>query len=322
MKDVTLTTSYIWSRGIQLYGERDLNLPPLSSLTYTYAIDDANGNQVAAGTTPMYLGQKWPDARYGSVTQAENGVTSFYNGLAVQLQKRFSGGFQGNLSYTWSHEIDDGQGYGQATQNIFLSNAFSWTYNGNYHFDKGSGLTDQRHRLAIAWVWQPTLSNRSGGLYKYLVNNWQLSSLTTINSSRAYASPTIRVTDTPVVAGTLGPGVPGMFSNFSLNGSGLGTRVPFWPVGSAMQPALYKTDARLSKIVPLGDEGKYKLTLNFEAFNLTNSWSPTAINSQAYTEAKGILTYTPSTYQVGTGDSTSPDGTLARRMQMSIRFAF
>ena len=158
--------------------------------------------------------------------------------------------------------------------------------------------------------------------YKYFVNNWQLSSLTTINSSRPYTSPTVSLRDTPVVAGTLGAGVPGMFSNFSLNGSGLGGRVPFLPVDSVYQPALYKTDARISKIIPIGAEGRYKLFVNFEVFNISNSWSPTAMTSQAYTETKGVLTYTPTAFGVGSSDAASPDGTLARRMQFSLRFVF
>jgi len=320
--DVAVTASYIWSRGIQLYGERDLNLPPLSSLTYTYTIADAGGNPVGSYTTPMYLGSSRPDPRYGAIVQAENGVTSFYNGLAIQAQKRFAHGLQASLSYTWSHEIDDGQGYGQATQNIFLSNAFSWLYNGNYKLDKGSGLEDQRHRFVLAWVWQPTLTHRSGAFYRYVVNNWQISSLTIINSSRPYNSPSVSVRDTPVVAGTLGPGVPGMFSNFSLNGSGLSGRVPFLQPYSVLQPALYRSDARLSKILPFGAEGRYKLNINFEAFNISNSWSPTSMTTQAYTEAKGVLTLTPTAYGFGAGDSASPDGTLARRLQLSVRFTF
>jgi hypothetical protein len=315
--DIALTASYIWSRGIQLYGERDLNLPPLSSQTYTYTIADANSNPVGAYTTPMYLrlptANGRPDTRYGAVVQAENGVTSFYNGLAIQARKQFSHGLQASLSYTWSHEIDDGQGYGQATQNIFLSNAFSWLVNGNYKLDRGNGLEDQRQRFVLAWVWQPTLTHRSGAFYKYFVNNWQLSSLTTINSSRPYSSPTISLRDTPV---------PGMFSTFSINGSGLSGRVPFWPVNSVYQPALYKSDARLSKIIPLGPEDRYKVYVNFEAFNISNSWSPTAMTTQAYTETKGVLTLTPTAYGFGSSDSASPDGTLARRMQFSLRFVF
>ncbi|HEV3331178.1 MAG TPA: TonB-dependent receptor [Bryobacteraceae bacterium] len=325
-RDTVLTASYIWSRGIQLYSERDLNLPPLSPLTYTYTIDDANGNNVGSYTTPIYLklptANGRPDPRYGSVVQAENGVTSFYNGLAIQAVKRFSHGLSGSLSYTWSHEIDDGQGYGQATQNIFLSNAFSWLFNGNYKLDKGNGEEDQRHRFALAWVWQPTFSHRSGAFYKYVVNNWQLSSVTTINSARPYGSATVNVLDTPIVTGTLGPGVPGMFSNFSLNGSGGSGRVPFWPVDSVNQPALYKEDARISKILPFGAEDRYKVLVSFEAFNISNSWSPTSMTTQAYTEAKGVLTLTPAAYGFGTSDSFAPDGTLARRMQVSVRFQF
>jgi hypothetical protein len=312
-RDLVLTTTYMWSRGIHLYGETDLNLPPISSQTFTYKIDDATGTPTGATfTTPMYLGSR-PDTRYGSVVQADNGVDSYYNGLAVQLQKRFSRGLQGNVSYTWSHEIDDGQGYGQATQNIFLSNAFAWTYNGNYRYDKGDGLEDQRQRLAINWVWAPTFTERTDPISRFLVNNWQLSSLTTINSSRPYAAPTIRVTDTPVA---------GMFSNFSINGSGLGSRVPFMPMNSVYQPALYKSDARISKILPFGMDGQYKLFLNFEVFNVSNSWSPTSMSTQAYNETGGTLTLTPKAYNQGTGDSAPPDGTLARRMQVSIRFQF
>jgi hypothetical protein len=315
--DIAITASYIWSRGIQLYSARDLNLPPLSSQTFTYAIDDANGNPVSAYNTPVYLrlptANGRPDPRYGAVIQAENGVTSFYNGLAVQVQKQFSSGLQAALSYTWSHEIDDGQGYGQSTQNIFLSSANYWLFNGDYKLDKGSGLEDQRQRFVLSWVWAPTFTHRAGAFYKYVVNNWQLASLTTINSARPYTNPTIRLTDTPV---------SGMFSNFTLNGSGLSTRVPFWQANSMLLPALYKSDVRLSKIFPFGTDGRYKAYFNFEAFNISNSWSPTSVASQAYTEAKGVLTLTPSAYGFGTGDSASPDGTLARRMQLSIRFTF
>ncbi len=315
--DIALTASYIWSRGIQLYSERDLNLPPLSSQTFTYIIGDANGTPVGAYNTAMYLKLPTtngrPDTRYSGVVQDENGVTSFYNGLAVQVEKRFSHGLQANLSYTWSHEIDDGQGFGQATSNIFLSNAFSWLYNGNYRLDRGDGQNDQRHRFVLAWVWAPTFTHRTGAVYKYLVNNWQLSSVTTINSSRAYGSPTIRLTDTPVT---------GMFSTFSINGSGLSGRAPFLPVNAVLQPALYKSDIRLSKVIPLGHEDRYRVYFNFDAFNISNSWSPTSMTTQAYTEAKGLLTLTPTAFGFGSGDSASPDGTLARRMQLSLRFVF
>jgi hypothetical protein len=308
--DVALTASYIWSRGVQLYSIRDLNLPALGSTNFTYAIDNANGQQVGSYTTPVYTGSR-PDGRFSGIYQDENGVTSFYNAFTLQINKRFAHGLQAALAYTWSHEIDDGQSYGQNTSNLYLSNANNWLLNGNYKADKGDGLEDQPQRLVFSWVWMPTFTQRSGVFAKYFVNNWELSSITTVNSSRPYGSPTIKVNDTPV---------PGMFSNFTINGSGLSSRVPFLPVNSVWQPAMYRTDARISKIIPI--EESYKLYVSFEMFNVSNSWSPTAMSSQEYTEAKGVLTLTPGAYGVGTSDGLFPDGTEARRMQLSARFTF
>jgi hypothetical protein len=144
-----------------------------------------------------------------------------------------------------------------------------------------------------------------------LVNNWQLSSVTTLNSRRPYGSPTVKVNDTPVT---------GMFSNFNLDGSGLSGRVPFWGVDSVYQPASYRADVRLTKIVPIGE--RYKLALNLEVFNISNSWSPTSMTAQAFTESKGVLTLTPTAYGIGSGDAAPPDGTEARRLQVSARFSF
>jgi len=194
---------------------------------------------------------------------------------------------------------------------MFLSDAFSYLVNGNYKADRGNGLLDQRHRLVLSWVWAPTFTHRTDFVSKYLVNNWQLSSITTINSARPATSPIVKLNDTPVT---------GMFSNFSLNGSGLSGRVPFWAVNSIYKPEIYKSDARISKIIPIGE--RYKLYLNFEAFNVSNSWSPTFMSNQAFLEAKGVLTLTPSAYNVGTSDQATPDGTLARRLQVSARFSW
>src|SRR5579863_4463978 len=310
--DIALTASYIWSRGVQLYSERDLNLPTGPTTNFTYQIVDQNNNSLGSYTTPVLLGSGVrPDGRFGSIVQDENGVTSFYSAATLQVTKRFSHGLQALLAYTWSHEYDDGQGYGQASQNIFLSSASAWLYNGNYKADKGNGLEDQPQRFVLSWVWAPTFTHRTDAFSRFVVNNWQLSSITTINSRRPYTSPSIFTNDTPV---------PGMFSNRSLDGEGLSSRVPFWGVDSVYQPAMYRSDARISKILSFGE--RYKLALNFEVFNLSNSWSPTGMTSQAFTETKGVLTLTPAAYGVGTTDQVSPDGTQARRLQVSARFTF
>ena len=149
-----MTASYIWSRGVQIYGVRDLNMPALSSTSTVYTVADENGSPVGLYGTPVYIGSR-PDKRYGSVNQDENGVNSYYNALAVQARKRFSHGLQADVSYTWSHEIDDGQSNGSGA--LFFSNANNWTQNGNYKADKGNGALDHRHRFVFSNVWAPTL---------------------------------------------------------------------------------------------------------------------------------------------------------------------
>jgi hypothetical protein len=114
-----------------------------------------------------------------------------------------------------------------------------------------------------------------------------------------------------------------MFSNFTLNGTGFGSRVPWLPVNSYYLPPMYRADARISKVLPFGEGDRYRLYLNFEVFNLANTYAARGYSSsQAYTEAKGVLTPTPAFLFVPSNDGIPPDGTEARRLQLSARFTF
>ena len=312
VKDTVLDVNYLWSRGVQLYGIRDLNLPTTST-NYTYKIVDASGNQTGTYTTPVVTGSR-PDSRYGMIAYAENGVNSYYNALAVQLNHRFSHGFTAMASYTWSHEIDDGQQYAQGANNLFLNNPYYWLNNGNYRDDMGSGNLDQRHRFVLSWLWAPKFTSRTDAVSRYLVNGWQLSAITTLATGHPNGSQTVYVSDKPVT---------GMFSNFSLNGTGFSGRVPWLPVNSYYLPSFDRADMRLAKVIPIDADGRKSLTLNFDMFNVGNNWSATGYtSSQAYYESKGVIQATPTKLYIPSGDALAPDGTQARRMQVSARFSF
>jgi hypothetical protein len=311
-RDIAVSVSYLWSRGVQLYGVRDLNLPT-GTTNYTYTIDDVNGNAVGSYTTPVTIGNR-PDTRYGMVAYGENGVNSYYNGLAVQANKQFTHGLQAMLSYTWSHELDDGQSYGESTNNLFLSNPYYWLFNGNYRADYGTGTEDQRQRVVLSWVWSPKFTRSTSAIARYLINGWQLSSITSMASGHPYGSETITTKDTPV---------SGMFNSFSLNGIDFSTRVPWLAVNTYMYPSMYRQDASFTKVVPIGEGDRYKLALRLDVFNVPNTWAARAYtSSQAYTELKGVLTPTPGNLYVPSGDAVPPDGTEARRMQIGLRFTF
>jgi hypothetical protein len=312
--DTVLTASFIWNHGVQLYSARDLNLPSTFTNS-TYTIDNASGQSIGTYTTPVLLSAPTsngrPDPRFGSIIEDDNGVTSVYTGATLQLTRRLAQGLQGSVAYTWSHEYDDGQGYGQDTAFFYGSSVQDWLVNGNYKLDRGDGLEDQPNRLVVSFVYTPKFTSKTDAFSRYFINGWQLSSVTTINSSRPFGSPYVNIEDTPVT---------GMFSNFALNGYNTQGRVPFWAPNSVWQPAMYRTDARLTKVIPIGE--RYRLYGIFEAFNISNSWSPTSMSTQAFTESKGVLTLTPTAYGVGTADGAAPDGTQARSMQWAVRFTF
>jgi len=308
---MVFTASGIWSRGVNLYGVTDLNASPTTS--YTYTIEDASGSPTGTYTTPVYTTPR-PNTKYGAVLETTNGTNSYYSALAMTFEKRFSHGFQSLASYTWGHEIDEGQGGGSSA--IFFSSASSYTYNGNYGFERGSGLLDQRHRFVYSFIWTPAIAHPANAFVKYGVNGWQLSGIVTLASGRPTGSPTIRVVSAP----TLPSG--SFLSTSTIDGfSGGNTRVPFLPVNSIYTPASYRADIRLTKAIPLVSE-KVRLYLNFEVFNISNSWSPTAMSTQEYTATKGVLQLTPTAYGIGNADGGFPDGTQARRMQISLRLTF
>jgi hypothetical protein len=308
-KDMVFTVSGIFSRGVNLYGTEDINAPALGA-PFTYTLSGAPSNYPSAYSTQVYSTTVRPNPNFGAIYEETNGVSSWYDGLTLAFDKRFSHGFQSQASYTWSHEIDDGQG--AATNAIFGFSDALWTYNGQYGFDKGSGALDQRQRFVYSFVWSPTFTHSTSAFAKYVVNNWQLSSITTIQSGRPTGSPTIHMNDTPTTM---------LYSADALDGFNGNFRVPFLPVNSLYTPWVEQENFRLTKIIPLPREGM-RLGLAFEAFNIANNWSPTALTTQEFTEAKGVLTYTPAAFGVGTSDGGFPDGTQARRLQVSARLTF
>ncbi|MBI1790817.1 MAG: TonB-dependent receptor [Acidobacteria bacterium] len=301
-----LTVTYLWSRGLHLYTVRDLNAGPLGP-EVTYRILDFNGNQTGTYTTPTYRRASRVDPRWNRVNLVDNGGNTYYNAMVVQLRKRLSKGWEGSVAYTWSHAIDFNQGGGN--NNIFFSSGPTSLFNGDFRGDKSSSALDQRHRLGLSTIWMPALSKSSGKFARYFLNNWQLSQLSTFAS--AYAS-------TPVISVSGAPFTGAAF-NGSLNGLGGSSRVPFLPAASLDIDQVARTDARLSKILPFAD--RYQLYLNFEAFNVFNHVSNTSVNTQAYQASGGVLRPTA---RLGEGSASQgfPDGTNARRAQVSLRFVW
>jgi outer membrane receptor for ferrienterochelin and colicin len=305
-QNMGLTVSYVWTRGIGLWTTIDRNIGELGA-PVTYRINDSSGNQVGSYTTPTYRLANRIDPRYRRLVEVGNGGQSWYNGLIVQLRKRMSHGLEGSVAYTWSHAIDTAN-QGGGTNALFYDLIRS-TFNGDWTNDKGSSQLDQRHRLVISSIWAPTALRTDSGWAKYLVNGWQLAQITTLASAQP-TTTTLRVVGAPFA---------GAAFNGSLNGLGGSNRVPFQPFSNLDIDQIYRVDARLTKAIPFTE--RVQLYLNFEAFNVFNTVSNTFVNTEAYSATGGVLT--PS---IGTGQGNQsqgfPDGTNARRAQVSLRVVF
>jgi outer membrane receptor for ferrienterochelin and colicin len=314
----SVTVSYLWSRAAEMFTVRDLNLPVVPTHSITYNILDTSGAMVGTFKTPVYLVSDKFDPRYSRIIGVDNGGNSYYNALAVQVQRNFLHGFQGSLAYTWSHAIDDNMG--SAGGNLFLgNNPPSSLFNGDYKNNHGDSSLDLRQRLVINWIWAPTLTSRTDWASKLLINNWQLATITTIATGQPLTE-SLGVSNPLTAAQVTSLGLPSNLAFTStVNGFGGSSQVPFFGINTLRLPNLYHVDARLSKIIPVTE--RFKATLNFEVFNLTNTIAYTGLTSRAYT-ANGLNISPAAGLGTPTASSGFPDGTNARRAQVSIRLEF
>jgi outer membrane receptor protein involved in Fe transport len=308
-----LTASYIWSRGLHLTSVQDINIGAPGP-TVVYRINDASGNQVGVYSTPVYVRQNKVDTRYSRVNIVGGDLNSWYNALAVQLNKRLSHGVSGSVSYTYSHAIDEGQG-SAGTPNIFASGGPQSYYPGDYSFEKGSSALDVRHRAVANAVWAPTFT-KAGGAKAAAINGWQLSVIGTF-STAPVATPTLSIGSpyTPT-------GYTAAFTG-SLAGYSGQSRVPFQPTGSLPIDSIVRFDLRLSKAFAIKE--RYQAMFTFDAFNVANHPYYTSVSTREYTYALvgGVPTLNPASgYGVGTATQGFPDGTNARRLQIGARFVF
>jgi len=198
-------TPYIYQYNLSL--QRQLGQGLAAELTYigssshklTTQVDE---NPVIQGTTLRVLdrqpGLQIPDA-FGAIVATSNAANASYNGLLASLTKQMGdwhsvGRTFFTLAYTWSHEIDDGNG---VLRNSSQVPAFK------HHLFRASGDADVRNRLVLSGGWELPFSHMWGSGPKRLTNGWTLYPIITAQSG----FPLDVIAGLPGPAG--GPFVPG-----------------------------------------------------------------------------------------------------------------
>jgi hypothetical protein len=169
-----LDISYVGSKGVHIDNTVELNNPDpgLSSLSttpqqrrpYQYIIDGVGG----------------PIRPLTRVRWLDSGGNSWYHGLQVNFQKRFSHGFTANLAYTYSKSM--GEGYGR-------NEGFGFTNNGSYQdprnraADRARYPFDVKHNVVANWLYEiPTAPAFRSGVLKQIFGGWQANGIWTLHT--------------------------------------------------------------------------------------------------------------------------------------------
>jgi hypothetical protein len=121
-----------------------------------------------------------PDTRFGQVSDARNIANSNYNGFTVTANHAFSGGFQFQASYTWSHALDEISNnslspFGLNTTGQYADVIYPQNPANIRQFNYGNADYDVRHNFTMNYVWDDAFRHITHRGPNVLLKGWTLS---------------------------------------------------------------------------------------------------------------------------------------------------
>ena len=294
---------------------------PLAGTTYTTPFYGTVSTVVKTptGTVVSSTTQGRPNPNFGSMTDIFSGVSSNYNALAVQINRRMSRHLQFMANYTWSHALDFGQNGSTFTDTNDL------LVPTNVRLEYGNSIFNVPNRFVVSAIGESPW--HVGGAVGYLTNDWQLSPIISAQNGLPYSlvtsgnPPTLTTSSTDPVTGNittitykpLGGGVNGSNGRKGIDVIGRNT---------FRMPRTVNVDLRLSKRVRFGD--RYSVEALGEAFNLFNHQNVTGVNNTGYFVG-GTATAPTLSFNSPFGSVTNANSNFAytsRQIQIGFRFFF
>jgi hypothetical protein len=121
-----------------------------------------------------------PDSRFGTVSQQQNIANSNYAGLVISARHSFTGGFQFQANYTWSHALDEisNNSLSPFGVNVSAQNAaivLPEDPQNIRRFNYGNADYDIRHNFTMNYVWSDGLRHLTSWGPNALMKNWVFS---------------------------------------------------------------------------------------------------------------------------------------------------
>lgn len=237
-----LEAGYLFTKGTHLQRNLEGNLAPAQSgRAITLNGFDSYGLPTGSVVTVPDYNFRRVYSNITRMTLIASNVDSNYHGMILKLSKRFSDGFQMLASYTLSKAIDTGANDRSVSSGSTPSDSF------NVAAERGLAETDQRHRLVLSAIWEPSFQEVGNPALRGFLQGFQFSGIGTFGSGR------------PVDAEVSG----------DVNRDGRTTdRLPGMGRNTFTGPDFQRIDFRISRRFSLADGASVQLLL--EAFNLLN----------------------------------------------------
>jgi hypothetical protein len=214
---------------------------------------------------------------YASIGQLDAGTNSSYNGLQVQVNKRFSRGLTLTAAYTFSKAIDEVSSGGSAFATVDQHGAQNPD---DRKGDRGPGDFDRRHRWVTSYLYELPFF-RSKSFAARLLGGWELGGILTLQSGDPFTVTTGRdnsltgvgydrpdlIGDPHLPSRSRGESIEGYFNTAAFRENTVGT------YGNAGRDILNGPgdagwDVSVSKTFPLRES--HALRFRLDAFNLPN----------------------------------------------------
>ena len=319
-QNLVISASFVYTKGSNIPLSLDGNLPE-PNFTRTYQLPDGSTFSVpyvagvirTADGVSRSINLSRPNPNFGSVDLVSSIGENWYKGFLVELRRRFANNFQLNASYTLAKAQNlagSGGGGGHADESPFNGGRPANQFNLN---DRGISSTDQRHRFVLNGILELPWDFRVSGIY-------------TAETGRPYAAvisiPSVPFTENGIVYNGFG-GVRGQGGGSDRN------QAPNILRNSAHGDNNFRLDLRLSRNFNISEGMQIEFLV--EGFNLFNRSNYNGNRTTRY-EASRTTTSTPLSEPIQLTDRgdwgrvndnrTPPDGSGARRFNLSVRFRF
>ena len=155
-----LSVGYVGRRGLHLPRERNINQLQPGTL------------QANPGVNPDFLR---PYKGFGVIRVTNNEANSNYNGLQVNLTRRFSQGLSFGVAYTLSKSSDDGSNPRDIIPNAFDARPL-W----------GPSAYDTRNVLVVNWIYELPVFRNPATVAGKVLGGWQVTGVTQFQSGTPF----------------------------------------------------------------------------------------------------------------------------------------